>query len=207
MMKFNPAEYETVKSRKKRFYEDHEDGRIIVEMINPDEIFNSALFKAYIYFTAEDQEKGLPRATGYAYEVRDVELKVSNQGKTYESVNFSSWTENAEESAVGRALDNAGYSGNLKCSREEMEKASRMNETMKAPINRERATIKFKPETDVMKAKDRIRLGFQILKTADDEEQDLIIKHLGVNTINECDDLVKLNSLLEYLTNKAKGKK
>ena len=71
----------------------------------------------------------------------------------------------------------------------------------------ERATIKFKPETDVMKAKDRIRLGFQILKTADDEEQDLIIKHLGVNTINECDDLVKLNSLLEYLTNKAKGKK
>ena len=130
-MKFNPNDYETVKSRKKRFYEDYPDGRIIVEMINSDEVFNSALFKAYIYFNAEDHKAGIPRSTGYAYEVRDTELKVSKSGGMYESVNYSSWTENAEESAVGRALDNAGYSGNLKCSREEMEKAQRMNETMK----------------------------------------------------------------------------
>jgi len=130
-MRFNPNEYETVKSRKERFYKDHPDGRIIVEMGNPTSSMEYALFKCYVYFDKEDQEKGLPRATGYALEVRDTQLSISNEGKEYESVNYSSWTENSEESAVGRALDNAGYSGNKKPSRDEMEKAQRMNGTMK----------------------------------------------------------------------------
>ena len=116
--------YETVKERKKRFYADNEDGRIIVEQ-QSDNILEYALFKVSIYKDKADQEKGLAWSTGYALEMRDKEKSISTSGKEYESVNYTSWTENCEESAVGRALDNAGYSGNNKCSREEMEKAQR----------------------------------------------------------------------------------
>lgn len=129
MSKFDLSQYETVKERKARFYKDHEDGRITVEMINEDRL-EYACIKASVYLTAEDQANKCPRGQGYALEVRDKEMSVSNYGKEYESINYSSWTENAEESAVGRALDNAGYSGNKKPSREEMQKAERMGKTM-----------------------------------------------------------------------------
>jgi hypothetical protein len=126
-MKYNPDEYETVKSRKAKFYQVYPDGRIIVELISPEKIEGEALFRASVYMTAQDQEKGLARGVGYAYEIRDRQMSISNTGKEYESVNYSSWTENAEESAVGRALDNAGFSGNKKPSLDEMQKAERMS--------------------------------------------------------------------------------
>ncbi len=128
-MKFNPNEYETVKQRKERFYQDHEDGRIAVELINQDHL-EYAYFKASVYLNQADQERNCPRGVGYALEIRDKDLSVSNSGSKYESVNFTSWTENCEESAVGRALDNAGYSGNKKPSRDEMQKAQRMANTV-----------------------------------------------------------------------------
>jgi hypothetical protein len=153
-MKFNPNEYETVKERKERFYKDHPEGRIDVKLINQDSPLDFALFRAEIYLSPEDQEKGLYKATGYALEVRDKELSVSNSGKEYESVNYSSWTENCEESAVGRALDNAGYSGNKKPSREEMNKASKMNKTMKTYNEDRPASAKQKKYvTDLMREK------------------------------------------------------
>ena len=128
-MHFDPKNYQTVKQRKLRFYNDHPDGRIIVELLNPDTVEESALFKATVYKNGEDLEKILPFATGYAFEIRESELSISREGKKYESINYSSWCENCEESAIGRALDNAGYASNGKCSREEMEKADRMSST------------------------------------------------------------------------------
>ncbi|MBC8186478.1 hypothetical protein H8E88_35810 [candidate division KSB1 bacterium] len=147
-MKFDLSNYETVKERKIRFYQDNPDGRIIVNMVNPDSVMECALFVVTIYKNKEDQEKNLIWSTGYAFEVREKQLSISSYGKEYESVNYSSWTENAEESAVGRALDNAGYSGNKKCSREEMEKAQRMNKTM-SKVN--------KTETPPTKSKDDVQ--------------------------------------------------
>jgi len=117
MAGFNPDDYETVKSRKQRFYKDYEDGRIIADCINRnDTIKEYAFFSAILYKSGEEYSKKIPFATGFALEIR---------GEGF--VNKTSWTENCEESAIGRALDNAGYSGNNKCSREEMEKAGRMN--------------------------------------------------------------------------------
>ena len=138
-MKWNPADYETVKSRKKRFYEDHPDGRIEVESISTDPN-EYAYFKATVFVSREDQEKNCPKGTGYAHEIRDKELSQGKKG-SYESVNYSSWNENCEESAIGRALDNAGYSGNLKCSREEMEQAEKKNNSYN-PMK--------KPDTDTL---------------------------------------------------------
>jgi hypothetical protein len=121
---FDLSKYETVKERKKRFYSDYPEGRIIVEQVNNDSsVLEYAEFKAYVYINPSDQEKGLPRGTGHALELRDTGLSVSSKGKEYESVNYASWTENAEESAVGRALDNAGYASSP--SREEMRKVER----------------------------------------------------------------------------------
>jgi len=126
MPRFKLEDYETVKERKARFYEDHKDGRIIVKNITPTEdLLDFAIYKATIYLNKEDQANNLPKATGTAMEIRDKQKSISNRGEEYESVNYSSWTENCEESAVGRALDNAGYSGNKKCSREEIELAQR----------------------------------------------------------------------------------
>lgn len=147
MSNFNLENYETVKERKARFYEDHKDGRIVVSLLNAENPLDYALFVAKVYLTADDQKNDTPKATGYALEVRDKELSISSYGKEYESVNYSSWTENCEESAVGRALDNAGYSGNKKPSRDEMVKAQNMNQTMR------KVNEASKPVLDNLKSK------------------------------------------------------
>jgi len=54
------------------------------------------------------------KATGFAFEV-------DGQGMA----NKTSALENCETSAIGRALANAGFSGNKRTSREEMEKVAR----------------------------------------------------------------------------------
>jgi hypothetical protein len=122
-MKFDLNNYETVKERKKRFYADYPDGRIIcnIEHCN----LEYAVIKTILYKNKEEQKEGLIYATGNALELHDTELKKSKYGKEYESVNYSSWLENAEESSIGRALDNAGYSGNNKCSKEEIIKSQK----------------------------------------------------------------------------------
>lgn len=120
MSKFNLDNYETVKSRKKKFYAKYPEGRILVNLCNEDYL-TCALIKATLYRDNYD----VPLSSGYAFELRDVEKSISKYGKEYETVNFSSWVENCEESAIGRALDNAGFAGNDKCSRDEMEKVER----------------------------------------------------------------------------------
>ncbi len=144
MAGFNLNDYETVKQRKLRFYADHPNGRIIVDMQN-DDVLEMALFKATVYLNPEDQKSNAPRSTGFAFEIRDKQLSKNSYGKEYESVNYSSWVENCEESAVGRALDNAGYASNAKCSKEEIEKANRMKETLKPQVNLTPTTITQPP--------------------------------------------------------------
>lgn len=114
--KFNIEDYEKVKERKKKFYAKFLDGRIIVEAVEIND--KTAVFKVTLYKSAEDQAKGLALSTGYAQEFK-------GQGGF---ANKFSWCENCEESAVGRALDNAGFSGNNKCSQEEMKKVANSTE-------------------------------------------------------------------------------
>lgn len=131
-MAFDVSNYEPVKARKLRFYQTFPDGRITVELINPQTLMDAALIKASVFVSSEDQAKGCARGSGYAFEIRDTQLSKTKYGKEFESVNYSSWTENAEESAVGRALDNAGFASNMHCSAEEMAKAKRMKEALQA---------------------------------------------------------------------------
>jgi hypothetical protein len=116
MAGFNLQDYETVEERIRRFYKDNPDGRIITDNITTlqDRQVGTWVTRSWVYLTAEDQEKGLPKASGLAFEID------SNKGPQATSA-----LEVCETSSIGRALANANYSGNKRASRTEMEKVQR----------------------------------------------------------------------------------
>lgn len=108
MPNFNPADYEPVEDRIRRFYADWPNGRIVTSLVWQDE--NRCIFSAMVFRSEEHRE---PTATGYAEETRGAGM-----------VNKTNHVENCETSAIGRALANAGYAPKgQRPSREEMAKA------------------------------------------------------------------------------------
>lgn len=114
-MSFNLQDYEPVEERIRRFYKEYPDGRITTEWVDFAQEENKPwrfMFKATIYLSADDHEKRLPKATGYASEM--------------ETGKQAQWAaELAETSSIGRALANMNLSGNKRATREEMEKVAR----------------------------------------------------------------------------------
>lgn len=116
MASFNPAEYETVAERIARFYKDFPDGRIVTKNITQqhDRAISTWVVQSWVYLSSEDQARGLPKATGLAFEIDGAGM-----------ANKTSALENAETSSIGRSLANAGYSGDKRVTREEMNKVNR----------------------------------------------------------------------------------
>lgn len=111
--RYNLEDYVTVSERIERFHEKYPDGRIITNLVEINHETGFVLMQAMIYRTAADPH---PAATGHAYEVR---------GESY--INKTSYIENCESSAVGRALALLGFEVRRSISsREEMEKAARI---------------------------------------------------------------------------------
>jgi len=110
MPPFNLENYETVEDRLAKFWADHPDGRIMTSIHYYDD--TRILVRAEAYF---DRNDARPVATGYAEELRGAS-----------PVNRTSHAENAETSAIGRALANCGYAAKgARPSREEMSKVAR----------------------------------------------------------------------------------
>jgi len=117
MAGFNLNDYETVEQRLMRFYGDYPDARIITDNLTTaqDRQTSTWVVKTTIFLNVGDQAAGLPKATGLAFEIDGVNGMA----------NKTSALENCETSSIGRALANAGYSGNKRATREEMEKVER----------------------------------------------------------------------------------
>lgn len=116
MNRFNLDDYAPVDERIGMFYDEQPKGRIltVMEKLDPPLV----VFRAEVYRDEVDER---PWATGYAYE---------KEGAS--PVNKTSYIENCETSAIGRALANAGYhgkrEGSPRPSREEMSKVQRMEQ-------------------------------------------------------------------------------
>jgi hypothetical protein len=110
---FNLENYETVDERLEKFWEKYPDGRIATELVSAQE--GRYIVQAFIYKTYADS---VAFATGLAEET------IAARG-----VNATSACENAESSAIGRALHTGGISkhseGKPRPSREEMVKVAR----------------------------------------------------------------------------------
>jgi len=119
MARFSLADYETVEERIKRFYGDWPDGRILTDNETIPEYRSEKIWvvRALVFLNGEDLERNCPKASGLAYEVDSAT-----------GPQAASALEVCETSAIGRALANAGYSGNKRASREEMEKVQRFEE-------------------------------------------------------------------------------
>ena len=115
MAQFNLNDYETVEERLRRFYGDNKDARVIThnETTDTDKGLSRWVVRAEIFLNSEEQSDGLAKATGYAFEIDGSGM-----------ANKTAALENCETSAIGRALANAGYSGNKRASREEMTKVA-----------------------------------------------------------------------------------
>jgi hypothetical protein len=90
MANFDLNNYETVEARLKRFWEDHPTGAVITDICGVTPDHKSVIIRAQVWF---DKADTIPTGVGIAQE---------SQGGN--GPNSTSWTENCDTSAVGRAL-------------------------------------------------------------------------------------------------------
>jgi hypothetical protein len=111
--RFRLEDYVSVQERIVQFWKDHPNGRILTALVSDPANWDICRYRAEVYTAREDER---PVATGYAFEI-------AGKGMA----NQTSHEENAETSAIGRALANLGYATSQKDrpSREEMGKVER----------------------------------------------------------------------------------
>lgn len=129
MANFNLENYETVDERVARFYADFPKGRIETDLLDSSGEINATrwVVKARVYRGAEDDR---PAGVGHAFEV-------DGGG----GANRAAALENAETSAVGRALAQAGFTGNKRITREEARKAAVVDIMDRAAVAEEKSIL------------------------------------------------------------------
>tara|TARA_Y100001958_G_scaffold81217_1_gene54912 strand:- start:491 stop:1165 length:675 start_codon:yes stop_codon:yes gene_type:complete len=118
MAKFNLDDYELVEDRLKKYWKDNPDGKVETDVVHITDDGNCVTIKASVFKNVEGELTLV--ATGIAQETK---------GDGF--ANTTSWMENCETSAIGRALANWKYQGSKKArpSREEMAKVQRNSVT------------------------------------------------------------------------------
>ena len=114
MARFNLADYATVQERIEAFWKKYPNGAIVTRDLTTDADRDRKQWRVYaeVYFTFDELR---PRGTGLAFEI---------DGGA--GANMTSAYENAETSAIGRALATANFTTSKnRASRTEMQKAER----------------------------------------------------------------------------------
>lgn len=126
--RFNLSDYVTVQERINQFWKDHPDGAIRTDLVSDPADWQHCRYRAEVY---RQHDRPRPDAVGYAFEI-------AGKGMA----NQTSHEENAETSAIGRALATMGYATSQKGrpSREEMQKVQRGSTVASAPDSRSQAT-------------------------------------------------------------------
>jgi hypothetical protein len=146
-------DYVPVAERLEKFYERFPDGRVITNIIEHNLESGFVLMRAEVYRSPDDAQ---PAATGHAFEVR---------GESY--VNKTSYIENCETGAVGRALALLGFEVKRGiASREELEKTARMtpDRAARAASSNAAASAPVKPPIEVVERS--VSLDAEILQSA-----------------------------------------
>lgn len=190
------ANYVPVNERLEQFYSDHPEGRVLTSVLEHSAEQGFILMRAETY---RNQDDALPAATGHAFE---------NRSEGY--VNKTSYIENCETSAVGRALALMGYE--IKrgiASREEMEKVERMS-----PIKAVPSAPLTEKETLLKGVQDACKLlneagedppftPARLREFVKSEMGAASLEHLGIEEVRE---LIKKMSLrLDALNNEKRG--
>lgn len=152
MPAYDPEKYSTVAERMALLKEEHPDYRLCTRDYSTDADRAQGIWRvqACLYLTAEDQEKGLAKGTGHAYEID------SAHGPQKTSA-----LEVCETSAIGRALMVAGFAAQkdpmVLASAEEMEKVARGKgaRDVKPAVELDRKAL----ESSVANVKDKVELG------------------------------------------------
>ena len=143
MPQFKIEDYDTVETRLARFHDEHPDGRVITYELTSEEDRAKGYWvvRAQIFENHEDQHANCPKATGMAFEI---------EGGA--GANKTAALENAETSAIGRALANMGYSGRKRPTQTEMRKVDRADNPIPAEFIESVATAKDRAELDKLYA-------------------------------------------------------
>lgn len=149
MASYNIDDYVTVNTRIEKFYEKYPDGSIQTELISLQD--GMCIYKAYAYRDREDTKP----CTGHAYE---------KEGSSF--INKTSYIENCETSAVGRALAMMGFEIKKSiASREEVENA-KLQQEMDTKITKQKADILYKVMLDKglseAKIKETLQTGYGV---------------------------------------------
>ena len=138
--RFNPDDYVDVQDRIVRFWEDYPNGAIWTELLSSGDEFERVVIRAMVFKErpTESRHTAMPDASGIA-----AEMKGGN------GANSTSWHENGETSAIGRALANLGYatSRSDRPSKQEMQKVER-HEGSQVPPRGRTTTVNTVPADD-----------------------------------------------------------
>lgn len=124
MANFNLNDYETVEQRLHRAYKDHPLMRVITKNLTTlqDRQVSTWVVQAEIWLPyPDDMAEMALRSDGWYLKSTGLAFEVDGVGMAQKTAAL----ETCESSAIGRALANAGYSGNRRTTREEMAKAER----------------------------------------------------------------------------------
>ena len=178
-------DYVTINQRVQYFRENYEGWAILTEWIEVNG--DMAICQAKIV-----NPDGVIISTGTAMELKE---------NGY--INKFSHIENCETSAVGRALGFMAIGVDTSiASAEEVANAIKNQEKKDYP-KQEKGTKKFKPEPTVEKARARIEKGWDLLNYSPDARGTMLWEYTAQINLSDCDDLDKLNKLLEELVNQA----